>query len=64
MKSSFFAIIIFTAFIVENQTLFAQHSQPSTIQPIKISGKINFDGILNDSIWQETTHISNFTLEK
>lgn len=41
--------------------LFAQHSDPAVIQAVKISEKLKFDGILNDSIWQAIPHISNFT---
>jgi hypothetical protein len=44
-----------------NSSLFAQHSEPSEIQAVKISGKIKFDGFLNDSIWNQVPHISNFT---
>ena len=54
--------IFFLCFLINTfSTLFAQHSEPSEIQAVKITGKIKFDGFLNDSIWKEVPHISNFT---
>jgi Domain of unknown function (DUF5916) len=61
MKSPFFAIVFLATFIGTTNYLFAQSSQPNTIQPSKISEKINFDGLLDESVWQQSTHISNFT---
>ena len=41
--------------------VFAQHSEPSTIEAKFITDKINFDGNLKEPDWQTTQHISNFT---
>jgi len=54
-------IIILFGFFYTRTPLFAQHSEPSEIQAYKFSGKIVFDGKLNDSIWKQVNHIDNFT---
>lgn len=61
MKNSFFLILVFFILLGTKQTLIAQHSDPKVIKPIKIDGEIQFDGVLNDSIWLASKHISNFT---
>ena len=38
-----------------------QQSIPNTIHATFITGKINFDGNLSDSLWQSAQRISNFT---
>jgi len=59
MKNSFLVIVLILTIPI--RVLFAQHSEPSTIHAIKIKGKINFDGNLNESVWQQAPRISNFT---
>ncbi len=39
----------------------AQHSIPDTIQANILNGKINFDGVLDEPVWQSANFISNFT---
>ena len=39
----------------------AQTSEPSSINAYKTTQKIKFDGELNEEVWQNTPHISNFT---
>ncbi len=58
MKLKFFVIIVFSAIAIN---LNAQHSQPDVITAVRFDGKIKFDGILDDSIWQIAPKISNFT---
>lgn len=53
--------IVLTILLFTMQPLFPQHSAPNEIQPIKITGEIKFDGILNDSIWLKSPRINNFT---
>ena len=54
-------IKLFIILIISVQAVLAQHSQPDELQAFKINNRINFDGVLDDSIWQQATHISNFT---
>ncbi len=58
-----FKIILLISFIliVGLQSIYAQHSEPSTIQPYRLTGKIKFDGQLTETAWQQASHISNFT---
>jgi len=58
MKNSFLAIVLL---LTLPSVLWAQHATPSVINAVKISDKINFDGILNESVWQQAPHINNFT---
>ncbi len=58
MSRKFYFIFIF---IFCSQALYSQKSNPSEIFTHPFQSKIKFDGILNDSIWQKTKHISNFT---
>ena len=51
MRKSFVVTIVLSIMFCTKQSLSAQHSAPNEIQPIKITGEIKFDGILNDSIW-------------
>ena len=53
-----FLLIVFTVITIN---LNAQHSQPDVVQAIKFDGKIKFDGVLDDSIWQIAPKVSNFT---
>jgi len=57
MKKLIYIIIILTSI---NFT-FAQHSEPSTLQAYPLTEKIKIDGILNEQVWQQVKHISNFT---
>ncbi len=41
--------------------MFAQHSEPDNIEAFKTQDKIIIDGRLDESVWQEVPHISNFT---
>ena len=52
--------LLFWAILI-TQVLFAQHSQPEQIEAYATHSSINFDGQLNDSIWQKATKIHNFT---
>ncbi len=61
MRKSFLPIIILLNFIIIRQPLFGQHSEPFIIHATKINGEMRFDGNLNDSIWWQAPHISNFT---
>lgn len=61
IKIYFSIIIPFFVFFGAAQVLHAQHSELNTLQPTKINGDLIFDGMLNDSIWQLTPHIKNFT---
>jgi len=54
-------IIIAFIFIINSYPLLAQHNSPSSIQAYFTTEKINFDGVLDDSLWQKTTTVSNFT---
>ena len=38
-----------------------QHCSPDTLEPSRITQKINFDGIPNDSVWKMACHITKFT---
>jgi hypothetical protein len=53
-----FLSVVFTGFI---NISIAQHSLPDTITALKINEKINFDGQLSESLWQNKAAISNFT---
>jgi len=55
-----FWIIIISLFC-NLHTVRAQQSEPSTMQPFKLTDKIKFDGQLTEPEWQQTPHISNFT---
>ncbi len=48
-------LILFSLFVN------AQHSSPETINAKIILNNFKFDGNLNDKIWNEAKHISNFT---
>jgi len=61
MKNTFLTILVVSFFLNTNQSLIAQQSQPNSIKPLKINGDLKFDGVLNDSIWLSSKHISNFT---
>jgi hypothetical protein len=50
--------IIFFSFTLISH---AQHSHPDIIQAIPFSGKISFDGQLNEPVWQNVLPIENFT---
>ncbi|HXL55124.1 MAG TPA: DUF5916 domain-containing protein, partial [Chitinophagaceae bacterium] len=39
----------------------AQHSKPDTLEALRISTKINFDGNPDEAVWQTAQHITNFT---
>ncbi len=54
-----FILLLFLLF--DNITSFAQHSKPDTISATRIEKAINFDGNLNEAVWQQAQHISNFT---
>ncbi len=60
MKAKF-KIVLFVWFVCFHLISQAQHSSPDTIQAIYIQKKINFDGNLSDSVWQNAPFISNFT---
>ena len=47
--------------VIISQIIVAQHSQPSVLKALRTDHKIKFDGVLDDSIWQQATHITNFT---
>ncbi len=55
----FTIILIIT--IMSITSLFAQHSEPSNVHVNFINNRIKFDGVLNDSIWKNIEHITNFT---
>ncbi len=57
----YFLLTLLLLLLLERQQVHAQHSIPSVIHAIKINDDIKFDGILDDSIWQQVQHISNFT---
>jgi hypothetical protein len=48
-------------FAVGVQVVLAQHSNPSIINALRVHEKIKFDGVLEESAWQQATHIRNFT---
>jgi len=52
---------LMTLLLLGIQTLWAQHSIPDTIVPLRSEEKIKFDGKLSEAKWQEAMHISNFT---
>ena len=54
-------LFITSIFIFISQIIVAQHAQPSVLKALRTDHKIKFDGVLNDSIWQQATHITNFT---
>ena len=56
MKLFITSILIFIS-----QIIVAQQSQPSILNALRMDHKIKFDGVLDDSIWQQATHITNFT---
>jgi hypothetical protein len=60
VKKHVFFNLILTLLFVFNYG-FAQHSEPGEIFALKIDGKIKFDGVLNDTVWQQAKHITNFT---
>jgi Domain of unknown function (DUF5916) len=53
--------IILLLLILSFQSLFPQESNPSEIHALKISEQITLDGKLNEAVWQQVIHISNFT---
>jgi len=57
MKKLVYIIIILTSINFS----FAQHSEPSTLKAYPLNEKIKIDGILNENVWKEVTHITNFT---
>jgi len=53
---------LFFVFIINIQyVLYAQHSTPDVVNVQRISEKINFDGKLDEPVWETTPRISNFT---
>ncbi len=58
MKHFFLTFVIITGIIFFSN---AQHSIPDTIQANILNGKISFDGVLDESVWQSANFISNFT---
>ena len=55
-------LFLFIIFIINIQyVLYAQHSIPDIINVQRIPGKINFDGKLDEPVWETTPRISNFT---
>ncbi len=55
-----FCLLVFIALFFSHKGS-CQQSIPNTIHAAFITGKIKFDGSLNDSIWQKAQGISNFT---
>ena len=58
-QSLFIFLMISLTFLVS--TGIAQTSNPDTIQAHFIQEPIRLDGLLNESVWEEAIHISNFT---
>lgn len=54
---SFFFIVFF---LLRCAVVHAQHSSPDTIQMIKVE-KVDFDGKLNEPLWQTAQVVNNFT---
>ncbi len=54
-------IVLLISFLCSIHILFAQHSNPDTLQAYRINGNIKFDGQLTEPEWQQALHISNFT---
>lgn len=52
----YIAILLFTIQLAD-----AQHSSPDTLNAYRINTPINFDGKLNEAIWNSAQRISNFT---
>ncbi len=54
-------IIFFLSFLLLiNILAHAQHAEPITVKAVKLKTKIKFDGKLNEPVWQEIPHITNF----
>ncbi len=47
--------------VIGLQIVSAQHSDPSVLNAHRIEKKIKFDGLLSEPVWQQVSHISNFT---
>ena len=58
MKKIIFILLIITSFIFNTK---AQRSSPDTIHAVLLTEKINFDGKLDENVWKQAKHISNFT---
>ncbi|RLC84401.1 MAG: hypothetical protein DRI37_09145 [Chloroflexi bacterium] len=54
-----FNLLLFFLLIIN--IAYAQKSEPNTINAFKTKEKIKFDGKLNEAVWQQVPHISNFT---
>ena len=55
------SLVGFLILVFFSQQLNAQHSEPSFIHPHRIVEKVKFDGRLDEKVWQQATHIHNFT---
>ncbi len=53
--------VVLFSILLGSSTLFAQHSEPSSLQAYSTHEKIKLDGILDEAVWQQATHIHNFT---
>jgi len=54
-------IVVMYILMMIQQTSYAQHSKPDTVQATRIPEKILFDGNPDEAIWESAQHISNFT---
>lgn len=48
-------------FLIFINIAYAQKSEPSYLNAHRTNEEIKFDGLLNEAVWQQITHISNFT---
>ncbi len=60
MKSALQIIfILFFILLIKNSN--AQYSKPDTLEALRISTKINFNGNPDEAVWKTAQHINNFT---
>ena len=60
-KNSFKTCLCLASFVLLFQSTKAQHSFPDTLTAYRIQTSINFDGNPNETAWNATQRISNFT---
>ena len=57
LKKVFYLLI----FVLLQQLVLAQHSEPSELTAYRINKKVIFDGKLDEVFWDKAQHITNFT---
>ncbi len=56
-----YKLLFFAILTLHLNMVLGQHSEPSAVQAFRIKKTIKVNGILDDAVWRDVPHISNFT---